>query len=179
MANRPNGSGNGNLNNNNNINRNPNNNNNNTNRNINNNNLNNNNINRNVNNVNVNRAVVVNPVYHGPAWGWNRGVAWYPAPNYWGGGFWGAWAIGATTAIIYGSIVNSTTHQTVTSYQVAPDSPGATLLQNYSLTQTQCGPPNLVVIYGPNDSVICAVPNNLVTAGQYTLDTSNLSIVSM
>ncbi len=139
---------------------------------------NNNNININNNNINVNRTVVVNPVYRGPAWGWNHGVVWAPAYGYWGGGFWGALAIGATTAVIYGTIVNSYTHQTITSYQVQPSSPGATLLSNYQLTQTQCGPANLVNIYGPNDSAICAYPNNIVSAGNYTVDSSNLSIVS-
>jgi hypothetical protein len=130
------------------------------------------------NTVHYNGAVVVNPVYRGPAWGWNHGVAWYPAPTYWGGGFWGAMAIGATSAAIFGSIVNSTTHETVTSYQVQPSSPGATLLSNYGLTQTQCGGPNLVNIYGPNNSAICAYPNNTVSAGNYSVNTSNLTIVS-
>jgi hypothetical protein len=143
-------------------------------------NVNNVNVNRNVNNVNVNRTVIVNPVYRGgPAWGWNRGVVWVAAPAYYGGGFWGPFAIGVTTALVWGTIVNSQTHQTVTSYQVQPSSPGATLLSNYQLTQTQCGPPNLVVIYGPNNSAICARPNNLVSAGEYTVDSSNLSIVSL
>src|SRR5208337_1844119 len=141
---------------------------------------NNNNINiNNNNNVNVNRNVVVNPVYRGgPAWGWNHGVVWAPAPAYWGGGFWGAFAIGVTSAAVYGTIVNSYTHQTITSYQVQPSSPGATLLSNYHLTQTQCGPANLVNIYGPNDSAICAYPNDLVSAGNYTVDSTNLSLVS-
>ena len=132
----------------------------------------------NVNNINVNRTVVANPVYHGSAWGWNRGVVWAPAPAYWGGGFWGAMAIGVTSAAVFGAIVNSSNHQTYTSYQVQPSSPGATLLSNYSLTQAQCGPPNLVVIYGPNNSVICAYPNNIVSAGNYNVDSANLSIVS-
>jgi hypothetical protein len=132
----------------------------------------------NVNNVNVNRTVIANPVYAGPSWGWNRGVVWAPAPAYWGGGFWGAMAIGVTSAAVFGAIVNSNTHQTYTSYQVQPSSPGATLLSNYKLTQTQCGTPNLVVIYGPNNSVICAYPNDIVSAGNYNVDSSNLSIVS-
>jgi hypothetical protein len=128
------------------------------------------------------RPIIVNPIYPpGPAWGWNRGVAWYPAPTYWGGGFWGALAIGVTSAAVgaavYGSIVADNT--TYTSYQVQPNSPGATLLVNYQLTQTQCGPPNLVVIYGPNDSVICAYPNNLVSPGAYQLDPTQLSIVAI
>ena len=121
-------------------------------------------------------ATVANPYYHG-VWGWNGGVAWYPAPYYWGGGFWGAFAVGVTSAAVYGSIVaaNSVTY---TSYQVEPQSPGAKLLTSYQLTQTQCGAPNLVVIYGPNNSVICAYPNNLVSAGNYSVNSQTLTIVS-
>jgi hypothetical protein len=125
-------------------------------------------------------AVVTNPVYgyHATAWGWNGGVAWYPAPIYYGGGFWGAFAIGAATAaVVYGSVV-AANHTTITSYQVAPESPGAKLLQSYKLTQTPCGPPNLVVIYGPNNSAICAYPNSLVSAGNYSADPTTLTIVS-
>jgi hypothetical protein len=123
-------------------------------------------------------ATVTNPVYHGySVWGWNGGVAWYPAPYYWGGGFWGAFAIGATSAAIYGSIV-AANNVTYTSYQVAQDSPGAKLLSSYRLTQTQCGPPNLVVIYGPNNSIICAFPNDLVSAGNYSVDSQTLTLVS-
>jgi hypothetical protein len=120
---------------------------------------------------------VTNPVYgHYGVWGWNGGVAWYPAPYYWGGGFWGAFAVGVTSAAVYGSIVAANT--TYTSYQVQPSSPGAKLLTSYGLTQTQCGPPNLVVIYGPNNSVICAFPNNLVSAGTYTVNQQTLTIES-
>ena len=131
-----------------------------------------------VNNGNVyHGAVVTNPVYHGyAAWGWNGGYAWTAAPYYWGGGFWGAFAIGVTSAAVYGSIVaNSVTY---TSYQTQPESPGAKLLSSYGLTQTQCGPANLVVIYGPNNSVICAHPNNLVSAGNYSVNPQTLTIVS-
>ena len=136
------------------------------------------NVNRSTN-INASRTVVANPVYRGgPAYGWNHGVAWAPAPAYYGGGFWGAMAIGVTSAAVYGSIVSASTHQTYTSYQVQPSSPGATLLSNYHLTQTQCGPANLVVVYGPNNSVICAYPNDMVTAGNYNLDTSTLSLTS-
>ena len=56
--------------------------------------------------------------------------------------------------------------------------PGATMLSNYQLQQVQCGPPGLVVIYGPNNSVICANPNNLVAAGNYDLNTETLSLTS-
>lgn len=123
-------------------------------------------------------ATVTNPVYRGyPAWGWNGGYAWYAAPTYWGGGFWGAFAIGATSAAAYGSIV-AANNATYTSYQIQSESPGAKLLTSYQLTQTQCGSPNLVVIYGPNNSVICATPNNLVAAGNYSVDSKTLTLVS-
>ena len=171
-----------------NVNRNVNNANTNTNRNVNN-----ANVNRNVNvnngNVNVNRngnvngygyrgPVVANPVYRGPAWGWNHGVAWTPAPAYWGGGFWGAFAVGAASAIVMGSIVNAATHQTSPSYQVNAGSPGAQLLSNYHLQQVPCGPPNLVVIYGPNNGVICANPNDLVAPGNYAVNADTLTLQS-
>lgn len=164
--------------------------NNNNNKNSNNKNTNNNNKNVNVsgNTVNVNKnytgynsygyhgAVVVNPVYRGPAWGWNGGAVWAPVPSYWGGGFWGPFAVGAATAIVMGSIVRS--NQTYTSYQVNSGSPGATLLSNYGLQQVQCGPPGLVVIYGPNNGVICANPNDRVAAGTYAVNENNLTLQS-
>ena len=130
----------------------------------------------------MNRTVVNNPVYYGGgAYGWNHGVAWAPAYGYYGGGFWGAMAIGVTSAAVsaavYGSIVSSN-NQTYTSYQVQPSSPGSTLLSNYQLQQVQCGPPGLVVIYGPDNSVICANPNNLVAAGNYDLNTETLSLTN-
>ena len=129
-------------------------------------------------NVNVSgNTVIRNPVYvNNSAWGWNHGVAWVGAPSYWGGGFWGAMAIGVTSAAVYGSIVAN--NQTYSSYQVQPSSPGATFLSNYQLTQVQCGPPGLVVVYGPSNSVICANPNNLVAAGTYQLNTETLSLTS-
>lgn len=122
-------------------------------------------------------TTINNPVYGGyHAWEWNGGVAWYPAPDYWGGGFWGAMAIGAASAAVYGSIVAN--NVTYSSYQARPSSPGAKLLESYHLMQTPCGPPNLVVIYGPNNSVICAEPNNMVRAGNYTVNSSNLTLTS-
>jgi len=112
-------------------------------------------------------------------WGWNHGRAWYPAPIYWGGGFWGPFALGALTgALLYGSLVDYQDQIIYPSYEVQPLTPGAQLLQNYGLTQTPCGPPNLVIIWGPGDSVICAYPNNLVSAGNYQVDPTTLSLVS-
>jgi hypothetical protein len=123
-------------------------------------------------------ATVTNPVYgHYSAWGWNGGYAWYAAPSYWGGGFWGPFAVGVASAAVYGSIV-AANNATITSYQVQPDSPGAKLLSSYQLTQVPCGPSGLVVIYGPNNSAICARPNNLVAAGNYSVNAQTLTIVS-
>jgi hypothetical protein len=123
--------------------------------------------------------VVRNP-RHWCTWCWNRGVIWYPAPIYWGGGFWGPFALGALSGIIvYGSIADYQTRVIYPSYEVAASSPGAQLLANYGLQQTQCGPPNLVVIWGPDNSVICAFPNDLVAAGNYELDPETLTLQSL
>src|SRR5580692_7665163 len=152
----------------------------NNNGNINNSNRNNNNINNgNRTNINVSgNTVIRNPVYvNNAAWGWNHGVAWRPAYGYWGGGFWGAMAIGVTSAAVFGTIAYN--NRTYTSYQVQASSPGATFLSNYQLTQVQCGPAGLVVVYGPENSVICANPNNLVAAGNYQLSTDTLTITSV
>ena len=119
--------------------------------------------------------VVANPVYY-PAWGWNRGVVWAPVGAYWGGGFWGPFAVGAATAAVMGSIVYA--NQTYTSYAINSGSPGATLLSNYGLQQVPCGPPGLVVIYGPNFGIICANPNGRVAAGNYAVNTDNLTLQS-
>lgn len=121
--------------------------------------------------------VIANPHHWNRPWSWNRSIVWQPAPIYWGGGFWGPWAIAALgAAALFGTIVlNEVTYP---SYQVEADSPGALLLQNYGLQQTPCGQPNLVVIWGPNNSVICTYPNNTVGPGNYELDPSTLTITS-
>jgi hypothetical protein len=119
--------------------------------------------------------VVVNPVYVGPAWGWNRGVVWAPVGAYWAGGFWGAFAIGASVAAM-GYVVYQNQHYT--SYSVSAGSPGATLLSNYGLRQVPCGPPGLVVLYGPNFGAICAEPNGRVGAGSYAVNVDSLTIQS-
>ena len=119
--------------------------------------------------------VIVYPHYQPNHWWWNHGVVWTPAPAYWGGGFWGPFAFGLAVGL-YGSYpYNGVDYY---SYQVQPDTPGSQLLQNYGLTQTACGQPNLVVIWGPDNSVICAFPNNTVAPGQYTIDPATLTLVS-
>ena len=138
--------------------------------------------NRNVNvdrnrtvNVNRDRNVIVNPRV-GSAWGWNRGVAWVPRTNYWGGGFWGPFAVGAATVGMTSAIVNASSSNY---YTVEQNTPGYSLLSNYSLVQTQCSDdPNLVYMYGPQDSLICANPNNLVPSGDYDIDIDTLSLVA-
>jgi hypothetical protein len=117
---------------------------------------------------------------HAPsgAWGWNHGVAWRSAPVYWGGGFWGPFAIASlTSAIVFGSIVDDQDQVVYPSYQVEPDSPGEQLLQDYGLQQTQCGPPGLVTVWGPDNSVICAFPNDAVPPGNYEVDPSTFDLV--
>jgi len=125
-------------------------------------------------------GIISNPNFRGrPSRHWNHGINWEPAPAYWGGGFWGPFALGATTGLIlYGSVEDPNTNQTFNSYQVTADSPGAELLANYHLTQTPCGPPDLVVIFGPDTSAICAYPNDLVSPGEYSIDPSTLTLVS-
>ena len=98
-------------------------------------------------------------------WYWHRGEAWYPEAGFWGGGFWGNFAIGLS---IGGG-----------GYSVQADSPGAQLLANYGLTQGPCDQDNMVDIFGPDGSQICAYPNDLVAPGQYQIDMSTLSLVSM
>jgi hypothetical protein len=103
-------------------------------------------------------------------WYWNRGIAWGPSPAYWGGGFWGAFGIN----LAFNQPAPANYY-----YQVAPSSPGSQLLANYGLTQTDCNQPNLVDISGPDGSEICAYPNNQVGPGQYNVDPSTLSLISI
>jgi hypothetical protein len=103
------------------------------------------------------------------AWYWNRGIAWAPSPAYWGGGFWGLFSLN----LAFNEPAPANYY-----YQVTPSSPGAQLLANYGLTQTDCNQPNLVDIIGPDGSEICAYPNDEVGPGQYNVDPSTLSLIS-
>jgi hypothetical protein len=112
-------------------------------------------------------------------WGWNAGIAWRPVPLYWGGGFWGAFALASLAdSPYYGSIDDEQAQIEYPSYEVEADSPGAELLSDYGLQQTPCGPPNLVVIWGPDDSLICAYPNASVAPGEYEVDPSKFTLIS-
>ncbi len=147
------------------------------------------------------RVWIVNP-YHWHRWAWNYGAPWRPTQCYWGSGFWGpwawlnrpgyscywngsywgAWGLSATTPVGYGSVpaygpsVDGALFYP--SYGVAPESPGAELLYDYGLQQTDCNEPDLVVIWGPDDSVICAFPNDLVGPGSYVIDPDTLTLQS-
>lgn len=123
-----------------------------------------------------------NPIHspHGvhAAWGWNHGIAWRPAPNYWGGGFWGQWATASlASAVLFGAIIDNANQVSYPSYEIEPDTPGSDLLNNYSLQQAPCGADNLVVIWGPDNSVICAYPNDTVLPGNYEVDESTFELI--
>jgi hypothetical protein len=123
--------------------------------------------------------IVRNSRENGGAYGWNHGVRWQPAPIYWGGGFWGPYAVADLAALtLFGWIADDQNQVVYNSYQLEPDSPGWQLLQDYQLQQTPCGPPDLVVIWGPDDSVICAYPNDIVGEGNYDVDPATFSLVS-
>ena len=96
------------------------------------------------------------------AWGWNGGTAWIASPDYWGGGFWGPYA---AAGLMTGA------------YFAYPGTPGYELLQTYGLTQTPCGPPDLVAIYGPDGSEVCAFPNDSVAPGTYSVDPQTLTLI--
>ncbi|HEV8021221.1 MAG TPA: hypothetical protein VGP41_08185 [Candidatus Lustribacter sp.] len=119
------------------------------------------------------RYYVTNPRGYS-TWGWHGGVVWAPTATYWGGGFWGAFAAGA---LVGTAIIRASTPSYPTSYAVVQSSPGFTLLNSYGLRQVPCGP-NLVVI-NYSGSVICAAPNGTVAPGNYSVNLSTLTIVSM
>jgi hypothetical protein len=116
--------------------------------------------------------VLVNPRFAGRPWGWNNGLQWYARPNYWGGGFWGPFALFTLT-------VGQALWEQNRFYEPGLGSPGWWLFQNYGLVPARCGPQNLVYIYGPNDSVMCAYPNMYVQAGFYYVDPATLQLFVM
>jgi len=123
--------------------------------------------------------VIRNARAGGGNYGWNHGIAWQAAPTYWGGGFWGPFAIVSLGGLAaYGAYVDAQDQLDYPSYQVEPDTPGADLLADYALQQTPCGPPGLVVIWGPDNSVICAFPNDQIGSGNYQVDPATLTLIS-
>jgi len=131
----------------------------------------------NINNVNVNRNVVVNPRGYN-SWGWHGGSPWYPNRTYWGGGFWGPFAAGAVVGGITGSLVTAAANQNNnTVIVVQQGTPGYNLLDSYGLKQTSRCDETVVIIYGPENSIICATPNTIVRAGRYDIDAEKLILI--
>ncbi len=108
-------------------------------------------------------------------WWWNGNRPWYPNRVYWGGGFWGNIASAAVTGAVAGSVAAEQSEPTV-----VVTSPGGQLLSSYGLVQVPCSSANtatLVVIRGPEGSVICAKPTATVPSGVYSVDPATLSLV--
>jgi hypothetical protein len=124
------------------------------------------------------RQPIRNPRFDGQQYGWNNGVAWRPAPTYWGGGFWGPFALADLSAsVLFGSVLDAENNVYYPSYQIESDTPGYDILNDYGLQQVECGPPGLVEIWGPDDSVVCADPNDEVAAGNYEVDPATFTLV--
>jgi hypothetical protein len=123
---------------------------------------------------------VVNPRagnWGGAAWGWNGGRAWVPNTGYWGGGFWGGIAAGALVTGVTSAIVNSNNQPDYV--VIEQSSPGYTLFDSYGLSQVPCvDSGNLVYIYGPQESLMCANPNSMVPAGEYEVSPDNLTLIA-
>jgi hypothetical protein len=120
---------------------------------------------------------IVNPRWNPSlgTWWWNNNRPWYPNRVYWGGGFWGNMASAAVTGAVAGSVAAEQSEPTV-----VVTSPGGQLLSSYSLMQVPCNSANtsnLVVIRGPEGSVICAQPTATVPSGVYIVDPETLSLV--
>ena len=133
-------------------------------------------VNRNTVNVNRNN-VVVNPRGWG-SWGWNNGRPWSPNYNYWGGGFWGSFAAGAAVTGLTAAAINAANDDSPEYIVIQEGSPGNTLFSSYGLVQVQCVEGgNLVFIYGPQDSLICATPNSSVVAGFYDVNPTDMTLI--
>lgn len=116
--------------------------------------------------------VLVNPRFTGGNWWWNRGSPWFVNNNYWGGGFWGPF--GVFTLGVGVALWNQTRFN-----EPGWGSPGWWLFQTYGLTPARCGPHDLVYIFGPNNSVMCAFPNMYVPPGWYYVDPNTLQLFVM
>lgn len=132
-------------------------------------------INRNIVN---NGNIIINPRPERNSWGWHGGNPWSPNYNYWGGGFWGGFAVGAVTTAVTGAIINSNSSSNTTYVVIEKDTPGYYLFDSYQLTQVECNTSqNLVFIYGPQDTLMCANPNSVVSGGYYDVDPEDLVLV--
>lgn len=138
-------------------------------------------VNRNIVNTG-DRNVVVNPRGDWDNWGWNGNRPWYPNYNYWGGGFWGGVAAGAITTGITSAIINSDdddNYSQPTYIVIEQNSPGFQMFNSYGLTQVQCIEDGTqVYIYGPQNTLMCARPNSLVSPGYYDVDPEGLILIA-
>ncbi len=116
--------------------------------------------------------VLVNPRPYASNWAWNGGYQWYPQTNYWGGGFWGPFA---AVSLLAGQGIWDQNYYAAPSYAY----PGWYLYQNYGLQPVACGRRDLVYIYGPNNGVMCAYPNQYVMGGVYYVDPGSLQLYVM
>ena len=134
-------------------------------------------VNRNLVNVN-NRNIVANPRGWN-SWGWNGGSPWSPNYGFWGGGFWGSFALGAATAGVTSAIVSSASNNNDPNFVVIDSSsPGNTLFTSYGLVQVACDSEDLVLIYGPQDSLVCARPTSDVPIGVYDVEPSDMTLIA-
>jgi hypothetical protein len=135
-------------------------------------------VNRNIVNTG-DRNVVVNPRNDWNNWGWNGNRPWYPNYNYWGGGFWGGVAAGAITSAIVNSNDDDDNYSQPTYIVIEQNSPGFQMFNSYGLTQVQCIEDGTqVYIYGPQNTLICARPNSLVSPGYYDVDPEGLILIA-
>lgn len=116
--------------------------------------------------------VLVNPRAYAGYWGWNNGMRWSASSNYWGGGFWGPFSL--FTFAVGQALWNQNRY-----VEPGIGSPGWYLFQNYGLEPARCGRHDLVYIYGPNNGVMCAYPNEYVLVGFYYVDPATLELFVM
>jgi hypothetical protein len=122
--------------------------------------------------------VVANPQAARGSWWWNHYLVWHPSPAFWGGGFWGELALADLgLAPRMGSVVDDQQHPLATTFGVERASPGAQLLQDYGLQQAVCGPPDLAIIWGPQNGVVCANPTATIVAGDSLVDPAAFTLV--
>lgn len=62
------------------------------------------------------------------------------------------------------------------SIEIPSQGPLLQLLATYGLTQTYCGLPNVVVIWGPGSAMTCAYSNSAVAPGTYQVDPATLTL---
>ena len=122
------------------------------------------------------RTIINHPYYNWYDWHWNNGRRWYPDNNYWGGGFWGNFLASMITLGLTSAILDS--NEAPKYIIIKENSPGYYLFSNYGLSQVPCDTlQDLVFIYGPQNSLMCAIPNENVPSGYYEVNTESLVLI--